>query len=583
MKRFRTLIAFSVVIIVILVIIGFRIVNKVTADAQQKQQADARKTAPVPVNVSVAGPKAIALSAKAPGTLESPFQVNLSPNTAGRIDYLQVREGDQVKKGDVLARIDPQEVEGEILAAQAAYDEAQQKLSQAKITENANTIGIESTIQQQKAGVASSEADYHEVVATIEQTIGAAHQATVDAQAKVAAAQSAVSQAEANLHVAEANLDDAQSKFTRTDNLYKQGFDSPQDRDDALASVKVNKATVNAQQKSVEAANSALKSTQAEYEAAANQEAITIKKSKSDTSDAAAKLTQSHSTLDSAVANRAQIPAYTENLKALQSEVVNAKAALDQAVARRAYLVVTSPIDGTVSKRSADPGAEATPGSPILVVETLDQLFLTVNFPVDVSKLIHPGMDMTFQADGFPGQTFHATVKDINHVADPASRQFMVRAIIDNRTGQFHPGMYTQVQVVTSHVDAPVVVPMEAVKTTTSGTSTVTVVSKDMTAHKVTVTLGMQDSSQIQILSGVKAGDQVVTLSYRTIQDGGKVSFGSSKRVQTSVTAGYEPDKMPKGSVRGASIASEENDKSEGGKVPDEPTSGERKPEKESH
>jgi RND family efflux transporter MFP subunit len=524
MKR-NIIIAISV--IALLILIGFRVMAKTQTEAQSKAAGAARKNAPSVVNLATAGPKDIGNIVQAAGTLESPYQVNLSPNISGRIDYLQVREGDPVKAGEVLARIDPQYVEAQILQAQGNVAAAQENLSKAKITEAANTVQIDTTIGQNKAGVSSAEADYNETVVTYDATVAAAHEATVDAQAKVASAYSAIQTSEANLHLAQANLEDAQAKYTRTYNLYQQGFDSPQDLDDQRAAVKVNQATVAAQEKDVEAAKSAWNSAKAEYSAAANEEAIAKKKGISDIADAKSKLVQAQQTLDSAVANRAQIPAYTENLRALESQVVAAKATLNQAIAQRAYLIVTSPIDGTVTRRLMDPGAEATSGSPLLTVQYLRELFVTASLPVEDSDQIHMGMDESVTLDAIPGRVFHGKIVYINKSADPTSRQFMVRTQLDNSEGILRPGMYATVQIITSYVHAPVAVPREAVATDANNNSTVTLVDSSNTAHVTPVTLGAQDATNIQILSGLKGGEKVVVLAYRPVPDGGKVKVGS--------------------------------------------------------
>lgn len=525
MKRILGFAIPILVILGILSLVGWKIRQKTLTAAQMKTQSATRRNAASVVSVAVAGPASISRSVKAVGTLESPYQVKLSPNIAGRIDYLQVREGDPVKAGEVLSRIDPQEVEAQIVQAQGNLAEAKQRLAQAMITENANTVGINSNVGQQKALIASTQADYNETRATYEASVSAAHSATVDAQAKVASATSAIQTAQANLHLAQANLEDSQAKYTRTYNLYTQGFDSPQDLDDSKASVKVNQSTVAAQQKNVEAAQSALRSAEAQEHAAADQESIARKKGMSDIADARAKYNQALQTLRSAVANRAQIPAYAANIEALKSTVVAAQAALDQAIARRTYLIVSSPIDGTVTQRLFDPGAEATPGSPILVVQYLKWLYLTSALPVEYSDSVRPGMTQSITLDGLPGQVFSSKVVEINKSADPSSRQFMVRAKLDNSKGIFHAGMYAQVTMVTSHVVAPVAVPREAVTTDTSNNSTVTVVSNNV-AHVTPVSVGEQDASHIQILSGISAGDRVIVLSYRPVQDGSKVIIG---------------------------------------------------------
>jgi RND family efflux transporter MFP subunit len=507
-------------------LLGWRFVQKTAANNASKQLAASRKNAATVVNVSTARRRKIVQEIDGVGSMESPFTVNLSPNVSGRINFLQVREGDRVRKGDILIRIDPQQVEAMIAQAEANVAQAEQKLAQAAIVESSTATGIYSAINQNKALVASTGADYNEVSVTYVPTVNAAHEATVDAQNKVESARFQVQTTTENLNLSKANLEDAKAKYDRELKLYKDGYAAAQDLDDALAAEKVDEATVNANQKQVNASEAALVSAQAEEQAAANQEAIARKKGMSDIQDAKAKFTQSKATLETAVSNRAQIPAYSENLHALESAVLAAKGALKQAVAERAFLNVPSPIDGTVTQRLFDPGAEATPGSPILVLQSLEWLYLTVPLPVEDADLVRPGMNAIIRTDSLPGRTFHTVVADVNRAADPTSRQFMVRVKMNNGEHLFKPGMYAVIQLPTTSVDAPVTVPREAVIQNKKGGMTVTEIDSKNVAHVLPVKVGAQDPDYIQIVSGLAAGDKVVSLSYRPVKDKTKVVEG---------------------------------------------------------
>lgn len=523
----KQILKFVIPLVILLALVGWRIETKTAAKTALNNQSKAARSAPAVVATTVAKAAMIDSNVTAVGTIESPYQVKLSPNISGRIDYLQVREGDPVHAGEVLARIDPEYVEAQILQAQGNLAGAQQKYVQAKVTEQANTVTILNAINSANATVASTAADMNEAEVTYQHSVGAAHQAVLAATATVSSAYANVQSSKANLNLAEANLEDASAKYTRTYNLYSQGFDSAQDLDDQKAAMKVDQATVNSYQKIVEATESTWKSDMAQEQAAAHQEQITIKLGLSTIEDDKAKWKEAKQALATAVAEKSQIPAYTESLKALWSEVVAAQAALKQAIAQRTYLIVKSSIDGTVTQRLFDPGAEAVPGSPILVVQAKSPLFMTSSLPVEDSQYVHSGMDMRMQVDALPGRSFHLKLKDVNLSADPTSRQFMIRAVVDNSDGSFRPGMYCRVQLTTTSVPAAVTVPREAVKTDSSNSSTVTLVDKNDVAHIVPVTVGVQDANNIQILSGLKDGDRVVVLSYRAIADGAKVQEGS--------------------------------------------------------
>src|SRR5579871_2174563 len=77
----------------------------------QVQAANARKKAPVSVRVSPATVRDIVHLFQAVGNVESPADVRIAAKVTGRLDYLNVREGAHVTRGEVLARIDPSEAQ----------------------------------------------------------------------------------------------------------------------------------------------------------------------------------------------------------------------------------------------------------------------------------------------------------------------------------------------------------------------------------------------------------------------------------------------------------------------------------------
>lgn len=464
------------------------------------------------VEVAPVASRQIIVSLQSVGNIESPYKVEVSPKSAGRINFLELREGDPVTAGQVLFKIDPSDLQGAVNQAQANVAEARSRLAQAKITQGSNNVGITSQIKQQKAGVASAAADLNQVQRNYDAQVETA-------QAQVNAANSAVKNAQANLQKEEASLTNAQTKYDRTYNLYLQRFIAAQDVDDARTAVEVQKGVVGVAQGQVDAAKSQLN---------VQQQNLTIvkRKGQSDIEASKAKLTQARATLEVATANRSQTPAYQENLAALQAAVDAAIGQLNQAQSRLGDTVVRSSISGTVTARKADPGALASPGSPVLEVQYLDWLYVTTSIPVEASTQVHAGQMAQITFDALPGRKFEGPITNLNPAADTANRQFGLRVRLANADHSLRPGMYGQVTIVTQTVDAQAVVPREAIKTNPDGTSTVTVVDQDNTAHVRPVKLGVSDDKGVQITDGVQKGDKVVVLSYTPVRDGQKVIVG---------------------------------------------------------
>ena len=508
-------------------LIAWRFQLKTADKKQQAQAAQARKTAAPTVNVGVAETRDIVHNFDGVGSVEAPFNVKISSKVTGLIQYLQVREGDAVKAGDVIARIDPSQVQALVAQNQAAVAEAQSRLAQAAVTANATSVNVESQVRQQQAAVNTAKANYSQVQGNFDATVAAAQAAVTDAEGKVASAKAVIANTEATIRSAQANVTNAQVRYNRTNGLYKQGFVAAQDVDDARTTVNVQVAALNVTQSQRDAARSALDSANAQLTSAQQQVSIVTKKGKSDIEAAASAVKQAQAALDFARANTSQRPAYQANLQALRAAVTAAQATLQNAQAQLSDTVLRSTINGFVTARYADPGTVMTAGSPIVSIESEKLVYVDVPIPEEIRRSVKVGEAATALFDAYPGQKFEGKITELNPAADPQSRQFTLRVTLANAQNLVKPGMFGRVTFETNRVNSAVVVPREAVKTGKAG-ATVAVIGQDSVAHVRKVQTGAQDTLGIQIVNGVQAGEQVVVLTLNPVKDAQKVKVAPS-------------------------------------------------------
>lgn len=470
------------------------------------------KSAPA-VTLASAEMRDISRIYKATGSVEAPHNVKIAAKVTGRIDFLQVREGDRVRKGQVLVRIDPSEIEANVQQQQANLAEAQYRLAQAQLNQSPANVAVNTQIRQQKASVSSATADLNQVRESSKAQLAAANAGVRDAESKVANARAAVKSAQAN-------LDNATAKYNRIYDLYKQGFTAAQDVDDTKAAMKV-------QQSALEIAQGQLASTLAQKEAAEQQAKIVKTRGEADIAASKAKLDQAKASLEYAEANSVQKPAYEQSLSALRSSVDAARAALKMAQAKRADTVLKAPLDGVVTARYVDPGALATPGQPIIAVQFTKQIWVTIAVPEEISPKLHIGQPAKVAVDALPDRAFMGSIIQVNGAADPESRQLMARVILDNKDGLFKPGMYARVSIETDRVKDTVAIPREALQRDSTG-AFVMVVDAANKAMRRPVSSGAEDADHIAIEDGLRPGEKVVTMSSFPVRDGQEVRTGGS-------------------------------------------------------
>lgn len=524
MKRTLKLITIIIPILLLGGLIAWRLGAKKKETAQRNQAATARKNAPANVTVVPATVRDIVETYQAVGSVESPFNVRLAAKITGRVDYLQVREGAKVTQGEVLARIDSSEVAATVAQQQANVAEAQGRLTQAQLTTSSTNVGIASQIAQQRATQASAQADYNQQRQNYASQVAAANAAVTAAQGSVTNVRSTIRNAEATVRSAQANLNNAQVKLNRTLDLYKQGFVAAQDVDDARTQVSVQQGAVDVAKGQLAGAQAQLGSSQAQLQATQEQASIVSVKGKSDIEAARQKVLQAQAAVTLAVANRAQTPAYLANLRALQAAVTAAQGQLRNAQAQLANTVLRSPLNGVVTMRAADPGTTVMAGTPVLTIQSLQQVYVTTSIPEEISRNTRLGQTASAEFDALPGRAYIGKITQVNPAADPQSRQFTVRLTLDNPTGQFKPGMFARVTFVTQRTPHALQVPREAVKADSkTRAQVVTVVDADGSAHIRPVKIGISSGANLQILDGLQAGENVVTLSLTPVKDGQKV------------------------------------------------------------
>lgn len=506
--RMRRKASIIIPVVIFFGLIGWRIAGKMAERSGQVDQRAAQTKMAPNVAVSPVQVRDIVQTFDATGNVEAPLNVKIAPKITGRIEYLQVREGDTVRKGQVLVRIDTSQVEADVRQQQAAVAEAQYRLAQAQLTQNSTNTGVSTQIRQQQAAATSAAADYDQTRENNVAQIAAANAGVSDADSRIGSAA-------ASVRSAKANLENARTKYNRTMELYKQGFVAAQDVDDA-------KATLSVKEADVEVANGQLASASAQKRVAEQQASIVKTKGQADIAAAQARLAQANASVEYAQSNTSQKAAYQQSISALHSAVDAAKAGLRSAQARRADTVLISPLDGFVTGRYVDPGAVVTAGQPAIAVQFMRQIWVTIAVPEEVVPKLHIGQPAKVTLDAFRGRPFIGSIIQINPSADPQSRQFTVRVILNNAQNLFKPGMFAHVSLETDRVHAAVAVPREAVQHDPIGEFAMVVSQDGKVAQRHLIT-GESDAGFVSIKQGLKLGENVVTMSAFPLRDGQSV------------------------------------------------------------
>jgi len=211
-----------------------------------------------------------------------------------------------------------------------------------------------------------------------------------------------------------------------------------------------------------------------------------------------------------------------------------AKAQLDELSALEEYTKIVAPFDGVITARFVDPGAlirasggsggsSAEPGagdqqSAVLSEAMIAKMRIYVYAPQGVIGLIQRGMPAQLTVQDFPGRVFTGTVTRFATSLDLSTRTMLTEIDIDNHQHELYPGMYANVTLqLESHPDA-IQVRDSAVGTGPDGSYVY--VARDGVLQRVPVTTGIRSGTSVEIVSGLKGGEQVVCALDPGLTDG---------------------------------------------------------------
>lgn len=201
-----------------------------------------------------------------------------------------------------------------------------------------------------------------------------------------------------------------------------------------------------------------------------------------------------------------------------RTEVDDAYANLHNSQKQIADGSIVSPVTGVAANKAATIGQVVSPGTALLTVEQIDQVYVVVNVEQKDIAAAKQGAAVTITLDAYPGQTFTGTVAVINPVAGSESRMFRVKVKVDNPNQLLKPGMFAQATLTSGEAQSVLAVPRTAMMAH-KGLHYVYVAANGQ-AKKTLVETGDLIGDLIEVKAGLKADMAVVIDNLDKIKDG---------------------------------------------------------------
>jgi RND family efflux transporter MFP subunit len=213
--------------------------------------------------------------------------------------------------------------------------------------------------------------------------------------------------------------------------------------------------------------------------------------------------------------------------EAAAASTAAAKAQLSAAEYRFEKTVIRAPFDGVVASRSIDIGDYVeSMGAPRPLFQVVDNriLDLTATVPSTRSADLRVGQRIDFTTDALPGRTFSGTVAHINPVVDQTTRTVKVIAEVTNEDGALRGGLFVSGRIEIGERRGLIRVPRSALLSwdVAAGRGQVFAV-EDGIARRREVGTGVITGDVVEITTGIKTGDQVITRGSFNVSDGDRV------------------------------------------------------------
>jgi len=234
---------------------------------------------------------------------------------------------------------------------------------------------------------------------------------------------------------------------------------------------------------------------------------------------------------------QSQVDADASAFKSLTADA----SALQAQIGRK---VIRAPFSGRLGIRAVNLGQYLAPGTTVTVLESAESVFVDFSLPQQELPKLKVGMQVRALQEGLAEPLAEGVISAIDPSVDPITRTIKVRASLPNQDDRLRPGMFVRAAVVLPEESAVVAIPQTAIVRASYGDSVFLVESKTNSegkAHKVAqqqfVKLGAARGDFVQVVEGVREGQEVVTSGAFKLRNGMSVSINN----QVSLSPKLDP------------------------------------------
>lgn len=438
----------------------------------------------------------ISTSITATGTIEPVTKVEVGTQVSGIISKIYVDYNSYVRKGDIMAELDRTNLSSELVSAESNLSSAQSSAN----------------YQDKSIDAASKNLDL------IRKNLEISNKDLSIAENNLELAKKNVEFARKNVEYTKKDVDIAQSNMQRYSTLFQRGLISANDYEQAQSTLNNALQSYNNAVQSLNNATQSLNSAQQSYNS-----------TRTSNNQAIENVTQAQLQYDQSLSEASQA----------RNQVEVQKQNVSKAQTNLGYATITSPIDGIVLSKEVEEGqtVAASMTTPTLFILAQDLTDMRVIAKVDEADIggVKEGQRVTFTVDAFPDDVFQGGVTQVRQEATTESNVVTYEVVISapNDDLKLKPGLTANVTIYTMEKFDVLSIPSKALRFSPNETLLMDgesiedcpgekkVWKKEGNVFKAyAVETGSSNGSSTEILSGLKAGDEIIT-EFNILQEEG--------------------------------------------------------------
>lgn len=489
----------------------------------------------------------ILLSTSSTGVLVPLTVVDLKSRAGGEVQRLFVEEGSEVRRGDLIALIDPRDTRNSLLQAQSDLSSATARVSQAQTNAELEARQSENSVRDAELRVRQAEIALSRAREENRAQPELTEASVRNAEASLAAAQEGLSrltsvefpqrrrEAETSLERTTVDEATARAEFDRQTALLERGFvarSSVEQAQRAYESARTSRAVAAQRMETLEAG---FATERREQEARVRQAEAALRSARANTNqvviaeqnlrDAQRALEQSRVSLRAAEDNRLQVRSRRLDVDTARASAVRSRVAVENSQLQLGFTRVEAPRDGVVTVKYLEEGTIVPPGTSLFaqgtsIVQLADVSQMFVECLVDEADIasVREGQDVRIVVEAYPGERFRGVVRKVFPAATSNNNLVTVRVRVeimdvnklDRKRTPLRPAMNATCEFVQFVVPEALILPQPALKEEGGETFVLVKGSDPQRPERRAVKVGRRGNEGIEVLEGLKEGEEVV-------------------------------------------------------------------------